>query len=264
MILVTGSTGFVGKKLMQFLKDAIPCPSLRNMTEDDVYRIVDESGADTIIHTAAISDIGVCEKDPDASYIANVAIPVFLAKAAKNKKLILFSSDQVYSAAESDGPYTEDMTAPGNTYAKHKLEMENRVLDIASDAVMLRAEWMYDYYLKKPNYFMNIINAKDPISFSSNQYRGLTYVKEVAQNMEKVIKLPGGSYNFGSETAKSMYEITQEFLTFLKKDIPLRDVLPRHNLWMNTEKAKSFGITFSSAEDGLIKCAEDYDLLPSI
>lgn len=263
MILVTGSTGFVGQKLMQFLKDAVPCPSLRNTTEDDVRRIIDESDGDTIIHTAAISDIGMCEKDPDASYIANVAIPVHLAKAAKNKKLILFSSDQVYSAAASDGPYTEEMTAPGNTYAKHKLEMENRVLYIAPDAVMLRAEWMYDYYLKKPNYFMNILNAKNTFSFSSMQYRGLTYVKEVAQNIEKVISLPGGSYNFGSETTKSMYEITKEFLALLQKDIPLIDAPPRHNLWMNTEKAKSFGITFSSTEDGLLKCAKDYGLLPS-
>lgn len=263
MILVTGSTGFVGQKLMQFLKDAVPCPSLRNTTEDTVRRIIDESGADTIIHTAAISDIGMCEKDPDASYVANVAIPVYLAKAAKNKKLILFSSDQVYSAAAVDGPYTEDMTAPGNTYAKHKLEMENRVLSIHSDAVMLRAEWMYDYYLKKPNYFMNILNAKDPLNFSSKQYRGLTYVKEVAQNMKKVINLPGGSYNFGSETTKSMYEITQEFLASLKKDIPISDAPPRHNLWMNTEKAQSFGITFSTVEDGLLKCAKDYGVILS-
>ena len=74
--------------------------------------------------------------------------------------------------------------------------------------------------------------------------------------MEKVIKLPGGSYNFGSETAKSMYEITKEDLTLLKKDIPLSDAPPRHNLWMNTKKAQSFGITFSSVENGLIKCAD--------
>ena len=30
--------------------------------------------------------------------------------------------------------------------------------------------------------------------------------------MEKAIALPGGVYNFGSETTKSMYDITQEFI----------------------------------------------------
>ena len=147
MILVTGATGFVGNKIMELCSDVVACPSLRGASEDDVRHIVEESGADVIIHTAAISDTGACQADPEASYIANVQIPVYLARAAKGIKLICFSSDQVYSAADEEGPYTEDMVNPGNLYAQHKLEMENRVLDIDPEAVMLRAEWMYDYYL---------------------------------------------------------------------------------------------------------------------
>ena len=261
MILVTGASGFVGNKIMQMCRDTVACPSLRDASEEDVKRIVEESGADTIIHTAAISDIGACQADPEASYFANVQIPVFLAKAAKNAKLICFSSDQVYSGTDEEGPYTEDMVKPGNLYAQHKLEMEKRVLDIDPDAVMLRAEWMYDYYLKKSNYFMNIINATDAVSFSSREFRGVTYVKEVAQNMEKVRLLPGGAYNFGSETTKSIHEITGEFINLIGKDIKLEDRLPGHNLWMNCEKARKYGVEFSSVEAGLKKCAEDYNLI---
>ena len=258
MILVTGATGFVGHKIMQVCKDVIACPSLRETTEDEVKRIVEESGVDTIIHTAAISDIGACQANPEASYIANVLIPVYLAKASKEIKLICFSSDQVYSGCEEEGPYSEDLVKPNNIYAEHKLEMEQRVLDIAPDAVMLRAEWMYDYYVKKSNYFMNILNATDSVSFSSRQYRGITYVKEVAKSMKKVIQLPGGAYNFGSETTKSMYEITKEFLAVIGKDIKVEDAPPRHNLWMNCEKARKYGVEFSAVENGLRKCAEDY------
>ena len=97
MILVTGAGGFVGHKIMETCKGVIAAPSLRNASEDEVKRVVEESGADTIIHTAAISDIGTCQADPEASYIANVRLPVYLAKASKNIKLICFSSDQVYS-----------------------------------------------------------------------------------------------------------------------------------------------------------------------
>lgn len=261
MILVTGATGFVGQKILQMCDDTIPCPSLRNISEEALKKIVEESGADTIIPTAAISDIGVCQANPEASYIANVQLPVSLAKVASHAKLILFSSDQVYSALEEDGPYTEDRVKPGNLYAEHKLEMEQRVLDIAPDAVMLRAEWMYDYYLKKSNYFMNILRAEEPLQASSRQYRGVTYVKEVAQNMEAVRQLPGGSYNFGSETDKSMYEITRDFLAFLGKNVPLEDAPPRHNLWMNCEKARRYGVTFSTVEAGLRQCAQDYGIL---
>jgi len=257
VILVTGANGFVGQKIIQMCKDTVACPSLRGASADEVERMLEESGADTIIHTAAISDIGTCQADPEASYIANVQIPIYLAKAAKKAKLICFSSDQVYSGADEEGSYSEDMVKPNNVYAEHKLEMERRVLDIKPEAVMLRAEWMYDYYLKKPNYFMNVINAKESVCFSSSQYRGITYVKEVVENMEKVISLPGGAYNFGSETVKSMYEITQEFLDIIGKDIKVEDALSRHNLWMNCEKAKKYGVEFSSVEDGLKKCAED-------
>jgi dTDP-4-dehydrorhamnose reductase len=153
------------------------------------------------------------------------------------------------------------MAIPGNTYAKHKLEMEQRVLDIDGDAVMLRAEWMYDYYLKKSNYYMNILNAVDSIGFSSKQYRGITYVKEVAENMENIIRLPGGSYNFGSETDKSMYEITKEFLKTIGKDIKLEDIAPSRNLWMDCSKAKKHGVIFSNVETGLKRCAKDYGLI---
>jgi len=265
MILVTGATGFVGHKIMECCSNTIACPSLRDKTEE-IKRIVEESGADTVIHTAAISDIGVCQANPKASYIANVQIPVYLARAAKkaNIKLICFSSDQVYTGLDEEGPYTEDMTegaTPDNIYAEHKLEMEQRVLEIAPDAVLLRAEWMYDYYLKKSNYFMNMINATETVSSSSRQYRGLTYVKEVAENMENVIKLPGGIYNFGSETTKSMYEITEEFLSLIGKDIRVKDCEPRHNLWMNCKKARKHGVIFRTVEDGLKECARDYSLI---
>ena len=261
MILVTGATGFVGHKIMQLCSDTVACPSLRGMSEGDIQQMVEESGADIIIHTAAISDIGTCQANPEASYMANVQIPVYLAKAAKNRKLICFSSDQVYSGLDEEGPYGEDTVKPGNLYAAHKLEMEQRVLDIASDAVMLRAQWMYDYYLKKSNYFMNILNAKDAVSFSSRQYRGVTYVREVAENMENVIRLPGGAYNFGSETTKSMYAITEAFLKLLGKEVTLTDAPPRHNLWTNCEKARKYGVTFRSVEEGLKACAADYHLL---
>ena len=261
MILVTGANGFVGHKILEMCKDTVASPSLRNATQEDVKRIIEESDADVIIHTAAISDIGTCQANPDASCFANVQIPVYLAKAAKGRKLICFSSDQVYSGCEEEGPYFEDMVTPGNIYAEHKLEMEQRVLDILPDAVMLRAEWMYDYYLQRTNYLMNIINAKESVAFSSRQFRGVTYLKEVAENMEKVAVLPGGAYNFGSETTKSIYEITQEFIEILGKKLKLKDAPALHNLWMNCDKARKYGVEFSNVTDGLRKCAEDYKMI---
>ena len=263
MILVTGASGFVGHKIMELCEDTVAAPSLRGMTEEDIRRMVEDSCADTIIHTAAISDIGVCRDNPEASYLANVQIPIRLAKAAGGRKLVCFSSDQVYSGMDTDGPYTEETVKPANLYAEHKIEMEQRVLEVSPDAVMLRAEWMYDYYLKKSNYFMNLLHAAESVSFSSAQYRGVTYVREVAENMDAVIRLPGGIYNFGSETTKSIYDITREYLSLIGKNIPVLDRPGGHNLWMNCDKARKYGVVFRSVEDGLRLCAEDYGLIPA-
>ena len=198
MILITGAAGFVGRRLMETVPGAVAAPSLRDASQEDIKRIVEESGAEAIIHTAAISDIGACQADPEASYRANVQIPLWLARAAGNRKLICFSSDQVYSGSREAGPYSEEMTAPGNVYACHKLEMEQRVLEILPEAVMLRAEWMYDLRAPKPNYLLNVLRAEGTVAFSSRQYRGVTYLGEVAENMDRVLALPGGAYNFGS------------------------------------------------------------------
>lgn len=261
MILVTGANGFVGRKIMQLCNNTIAAPSLRDATEDQIRCIIEQQEITAIIHTAAISDIGVCQANPEDSYRANVQLPVNLAKAAKDTKLVCFSSDQVYSGMDEEGLYEEHTVKAANIYAQHKIMMEQQVLELCPDAVMLRAEWMYDYGSERPNYLMNVLRAEDSIAFSSRQYRGITYVKEVAQQMEQVLQLPGGAYNFGSETAKSMYEITEEFLALIGKNIRLEDAPPRHNLWMNCEKAKKHGVVFQRVEDGLKACAKDYGLL---
>ncbi len=211
MILITGPGGFVGRRLMQALPDAVAAPSLREadpeticrVVEDSgadtiihtaaisdtgycqnhpeesyranvalplllaratICRVVEDSGADTIIHTAAISDTGYCQNHPEESYRANVALPLLLARAAQGRKLICFSSDQVYNGSQEPGPYTEDMACPASVYAAHKLEMEQRVLDVLPTAVMLRAQWMYDLPAPRPNYLWNLIQAAGPVA----------------------------------------------------------------------------------------------------
>ena len=76
--------------------------------------------------------------------------------------------------------------------------------------------------------------------------------------MDRVIKLPGGIYNFGSETNKSMYELTRDFLKVMGRDPEVLDCPPLHNLWVNCEKVRKYGVKFSRVEDGLVRCANDY------
>ena len=81
-----------------------------------------------------------------------------------------------------------------------------------------------------------------------------------------------GAFTFGGGYAMIpliRYEIIErrgwvaqaEFLALLGKNVRLEDAPPRHNLWMNCGKARQLGVTFSSVENGLWRCAADCGLI---
>ena len=260
-ILVTGPRGFVGARIMNELKDAVPAPSLRGADEDTVRLLADTVCPDVIIHTAAMSDIAACEKDPDGSRHANVEIPVWLAKTGV--KLVAFSTDQVYSGADSDGPYPEDIAAPANLYARHKLEMEQRTLEANPETVLLRATWMYDMPMygiaNRGNFLVNMLRSRE-IAFSSSQHRAVTYVREVARHILQAASLPGGVYNYGSENELTIMETALWLKEALSLPIAVKDAGPRHHLWMDCAKARLNGIRFNDTLAGLRECIADYGL----
>lgn len=259
--LVTGPQGFVGARVMAVLEGAVPAPSLRGMDEDAVRRLVDDVGPDVIIHTAAISDIPSCEKNPEASRHANVEIPVWLARTGV--RLVAFSTDQVYSGCGHDGPYAEDIVKPANLYARHKLEMENKTQEINPDTVLLRATWMYDMPMygipNRGNFLVNMLRERE-LAFSAAQHRAVTYVREVAEQLCTAVLLPGGAYNFGSENDLTMLMTAQWLRSELDLPVVLHDSGARHNLWMDCTKARVFGVDFSTTTDGLRRCIADYAL----
>jgi len=259
-ILVTGPRGFVGARLMQ-LPGAVAAPSLRDAGMDDVRRLVDAAEPDAIVHTAAISDIGACAADPEASYRANVALPLMIARTGV--KSVLCSTDQVYGGCRGEGPYAEDEAAPANLYARHKLEMERRVLDANPDAVLLRATWMYDMPLygvpNRFNFLVGMLRNRE-LAFSGTARRAVTYVREVAAHMEQAVALPGGVYNYGSECGLTLLEIAQWLKAELKLEVELRDAGPEPNLWMDCGRLKRRGIFFNDTVGGLRQCIRDYGL----
>lgn len=261
-ILVTGPRGFVGSRIMEELgSEAVPAPSLRDFKEKDILQLVENLEPELIIHTAAMSDISTCEKDPSGSYRANVEIPVWLAKSGV--RCIMFSTDQVYSGCTGEGPYREEDTAPANLYSRHKLEMEQRTLEINPATVHLRATWMYDMpkygVSNRGNFLMNMLRQPE-ISFSAAQHRAVTYVREVASHIRQASSLPGGAYNYGSENELTMFETAQWFKDRLSLPVRIQDAGFRHNLWMDCSKIRQYGIHFCNSIDGLEKCIGDYGL----
>ena len=144
------------------------------------------------------------------------------------------------------------------------------VADIGSgeDAVLLRATWMYDMPLygakNRGNFLVNTMGAVlqgKPLVFSSGEYRGITYVRQVVRLLDPVCTLPGGVYNYGSENPLSMLDTAKALLDALGLDASVQDAEPkRHDLRMDCGRLRSRGICFDTTAEGFARCVQDYGL----
>ena len=274
-ILLTGAGGFVGSRICQQWQGryelcTLPKGFLCTADEAAVRAQVEALHPDVILHTAALSDTAYCARHPAEAYRANVELPVWLAQAARQTgaKLVAFSSDQVYAGVQQPGPLPETLELqPANIYGQYKLEAEQRVLDICPDSVHLRAAWMYDlpgYGLPiRGNLPLNLLRAAlkgEPMRFSRNDHRGVTYVRQVIDDLEPAMELPGGVYNFGSGNTEDMVCTARQFAETLGITVQITEENWSRNLVMDTAKLERFGIRFDTTQQGIHRCLRDYGL----
>ena len=128
-MLITGASGFLGSRVAQYYKDKyeVLTPSHSEMDiadESSVMQYFKKARPDFIIHCAAISDVGRCEREPELSWNINVVGTENVVKAAKeiSAKCVCCSSDQVYIGSMCIEAHQEDeVLAPTNVYGKEKL-----------------------------------------------------------------------------------------------------------------------------------------------
>ncbi|MBD9257759.1 MAG: NAD-dependent epimerase/dehydratase family protein [Faecalibacterium sp.] len=274
-VLITGAGGFVGSRVLQQWQGKYELCAFRKgflctATETEVLTQTRARDPDVILHTAALSDTGYCAQHPAEAYRANVELPVWLAQAAQQTKakLVAFSSDQVYAGTKQQGPLSEALDLhPANIYGRYKLEAEQRVLELCPDSVHLRASWMYDlpgYGLPiRGNLPLNLLRAAlkgEAVRFSRNDFRGVTYVRQVIENLEPAMDLPGGVYNFGSGNAEDMVCTARRFAKALGITVKIAEESWERNLVMDAAKLERSGIRFAATQQGIRCCLQDYGL----
>lgn len=147
-ILITGSNGLLGQKLIAALRNdpgveliatsrgedrtAVPLGArYRPMDiarKEDVDAVVDAVRPDVIIHAAAMTNVDACELDPGACRLQNITATEHMVQAAKRHgaHLIFLSTDFIFDGKA--GPYREeDAPAPLSVYGHSKLEGERIV-----------------------------------------------------------------------------------------------------------------------------------------
>lgn len=274
-LLVTGGSGFLGRRAAEYLRHRghtvlTPTHSQLDITDAAGVRSwFREHAPEGVIHTAAISDTGVCQRNPGWSEVINVTGCENLAECCRDfgSKLVFCSSDQVYSGSRVPGPHREDEpVTPNNVYGGQKLRAESSCLAIAPDTVCLRLSWMYstDSYPGEHGHFLTVLRESladpdRPLAWPIHDRRGLTDVRYVLENLPGALEIPGGVYNFGSENRENTYDTLRNVLSVPGMEAALSRLVPNREAFgdaprdisMDLSRTAAAGLSFPSTVEGL-------------
>ncbi len=258
-LLVTGGSGFLGKRIAAKYAAVTPSHAEMDITNyEQCLHVLDQYKPQNVIHCAAISDTGYCANHLEEGRLINVIGAENMAKACAKLdiKLIFASSDQVYS--EGEMPHGEEENVkPAGPYGEMKREAEFRVLSQQPEAVCLRLSWMYDVPQPERPSFLSQLQSGTVMKLSNREYRGITWVMEVVNQLEKICELPGGIYNAGSSNVLTTYETGCRIREQLLKNNMTAAVIERgdwkRNLAMDLSKIEQHGVYFSDTAQRLIQ-----------
>ncbi len=138
-VLVTGPQGLLGATLVRVLRSYGCEPvafegDIRNISASTQVR---DSGANWVIHTAAKTDVGACEREPQLAQEVNVegTKRVLEGARASGARFLYISTVSVFKGDKGD--YTEDdVPEPTNVYNRTKYEAEQAVLAYEKGSVL--------------------------------------------------------------------------------------------------------------------------------
>ena len=126
-VLITGSSGALGKSLSKLFKEAI-CPTHDGMditSKKSVDGFISKRKPDVLIHAAALVGIRECEENKKKAWLTNVEGTqniVNALKKLKNNCYLIYMSTACVFAGEHEKYYTEDdIPSPKNYYSLTKL-----------------------------------------------------------------------------------------------------------------------------------------------
>jgi dTDP-4-dehydrorhamnose reductase len=151
VVLITGSTGMLGRYVMAALRDAgskivVSSRSDADLTDpQQVYEYVRRVRPNAILHLAAETDVDLCERDPQRAGLANHLSTDSVARAAAEVDawLLYVSTSNVFGS-EGKLLYNElDLPSPTNYYGRSKLQGEIAVRQrLPDNHLIVRAGWM--------------------------------------------------------------------------------------------------------------------------
>jgi GDP-4-dehydro-6-deoxy-D-mannose reductase len=145
-IFVTGSSGFVGRHLLQLLNASFPgveifTSGIDITNRDGVRQAVRDAQPDAFIHLAAISSVLAAQRNPELTWRVNLHGTLNIAEAvlehAPGCHLIFASSAEIYGGSFREGrPLNESaLLAPLNSYSATKAAADLALGSMASQGL---------------------------------------------------------------------------------------------------------------------------------
>jgi dTDP-4-dehydrorhamnose reductase len=205
-ILVTGSNGLLGQKLIEKLSKAenikviatargqnrLPFAenykfvSLDITKKEEVTAVFDAEKPDVVIHTAAMTNVDQCETEKDACWDLNVKAVEYLLEASKkhNSFFVHLSTDFIFDGKE--GPYDERAEAnPLSFYGWSKYAAEKLVINSDVKWAIARTVLVYGiaHDMSRTNIILWVKNSLEQgksINVVNDQWRTPTLAEDLA------------------------------------------------------------------------------------
>jgi dTDP-4-dehydrorhamnose reductase len=296
-VLITGSNGLLGQKLVQLLtedenyilhasgKGANRAPStegyqyhqldITNKTE--VEKVISGIKPDFIIHTAAMTNVDQCESEKDGCWKQNVDAVQYISDAAAKTKsfLIHLSTDFIFDGKQ--GPYDETAKAiPLSYYGESKLAAEKIVQKTKLKWAIIRTVLVYGlaHDMSRSNIILWVKKSLEEgktINVVNDQFRTPTLAEDLAMGCYLVMENEAtGIFNISGKNMLTPYDMaikTADFFKLDKKLIVKTDstkfkqpaVRPMRTGFIIDKAVKNLGYEPHSFEEGIQLLAEQLE-----
>jgi dTDP-4-dehydrorhamnose reductase len=244
-VLITGSNGLLGQKLVQLLTEdpnyelhasgrgtnRLPeeenyfYHSLDIANKNEVDKVIGDIKPDYIIHTAAMTNVDQCETEKEACWQQNVeAVKYISDAAAKNRSfLIHLSTDFIFDG--KGGPYDEHAKAkPLSYYGESKLAAEKIILKCKSKWAIVRTILVFGiaYDMSRSNIILWVKKSLEEgknIQVVNDQFRTPTLAEDLAMGCYLIMESEAtGIFNISGKEMLTPYDMAVKTADFFKLD----------------------------------------------
>ena len=244
-ILITGSNGLLGQKLVYNLKQRKDVElyataigenrlidksgysflSLDITDRNNVNKVIENVGPDVIINTAAMTNVDACELNKEACWKINVDAVNYLVEASikSNSHFIHLSTDFVFDG--ESGPYSEkDTPNPLHYYGESKLAAEKIIQKKSNNWAVLRTIIIYGITdnMSRSNLVLwskGEIEKGNTIRVVNDQYRSPTLAEDLAEGCIAVAdKNAQGIYHLSGPETNSILELVYKVAEYYNLD----------------------------------------------